>query len=276
MKNLYIKQIYLLDDGINVVLMGWVKEKRQHKKLVFLDITDSTGIIQVVANQKELTDECFDIFEKVDRESAVEISGKFSVNEKGKEIHAKSIKIIGGVTKEISPKPRSDFDIFDPSLSDHLLRNRHLYIRNPKILSILRFRHNLMAHTRNWFNENQFIEINAPILTPVPLYEDDSAIRVKVHDENVFLTQCVGYYLEAAVHGFERVYNMGPSFRNEETHSKRHLMEYWHIKAELTFGNREDIMSIVENMISYLTQKCSEDSHEIIKTIGRTKYVWMG
>lgn len=78
----------------------------------------------------------------------------------------------------------------------------------------------------------------------------------------------MGYYLEASVHAFERVYNMGPSFRGEESRSKRHLMEYWHIKAELTFGDREDIMGLIESIISYLTEKCHEDSQEILKTLG--------
>jgi asparaginyl-tRNA synthetase len=125
-----------------------------------------------------------------------------------------------------------------------------------------------MSHIRDWFNKNSFIEIDAPILTPIPLYDDGSAMGITVHDENVFLTQCVGYYLEAAVHAFERVYNMGPSFRGEESRSKRHLMEYWHIKAELAFGNREDIISLVEDITSYLTAKCYEDGEEIFKTLG--------
>jgi len=49
----------------------------------------------------------------------------------------------------------------------------------------------------------------------------------------------------------------------EESRSKRHLMEYWHIKAELTFGDREDIISLVEDIISYLTKKCAEDGKEV-------------
>lgn len=267
MKEQYIKDIRGMDNDAEVTLFGWVKGKRRHGNVAFLDITDSTGLIQVVAN-KSIGTEAFDVFKKVNYEAAIEIAGVLTRNNSNIEIHAKSIKVIGDATKQFSPRPRSDFDIFHPSLTDHLLKNRHAYIRNPKIMAILHFRHILMSHMREWFNKNRFIEIDAPILTPIPLYEDGSAMGITVHDENVFLTQCVGYYLEAAVHAFERVYNIGPSFRGEESRSKRHLMEYWHIKAELAFGNREDIISLVESIISYLTKKCHEDGQEIFKTLG--------
>ncbi len=268
MKTLYIKDIKALENGAEIKLSAWVKEKRSHRKVAFLDVVDSTGLIQVVGSVENIGIETFDLFSKVNYEAAIEIEG-FVVEGKGvKEIEVKKFKIIGETTKQFSPRPRSDFDIFDSSLTDHLLRNRHVYIRNPKIMAILKFRHILMNHTRNWFNQNDFTEIDAPILTPIPLYEDGSAMKINVHNEEVFLTQCVGYYLEAAVHAFERVYNMGPSFRGEESRSKRHLMEYWHIKAELTFGDREDIISLVEDIISYLTKKCAEDGKEVFEALG--------
>lgn len=268
MKEMYISNLRDVKNGSRVVLLGWVKGKRRHGNVAFIDVVDSTGTVQVVAHKPSVGKEVFDIFKKANYEAAVEIAG-ILVNSHGKtEVHAKSIKVIGDAVRQFSPRPRSDFDIFDQSLTDHLLRNRHAYIRNPKIMAILRFRHIFMSHTREWFNKNGFIEIDAPILTPIPLYDDGSAMGITVHNENVFLTQCVGYYLEAAVHAFERVYNMGPSFRGEESRSKRHLMEYWHIKAELAFGNREDIMFLVENIISYLTAKCHEDGGDIFKTLG--------
>jgi asparaginyl-tRNA synthetase len=268
MKKIFIEDLKRLSEGTKVSLLGWVKEKRNHSNNVFLDIVDSTGTIQVVANKKDLDEEVFESFKKVNYEAAVEINGMIAQNNKSKEVKATSIIIVGDSKKQFSPRPRSDFDIFTPKLTNHLLSNRHMYIRNPKIMAILRFRHILMSHVRNWFNDNRFIEIDAPILTPIPLYEDGSAMKIDVHGEKVFLTQCVGYYLEAAAHAFERVYNMGPSFRGEESRSKRHLMEYWHIKAEITFGNREDIIKMVEDIISYLTKKCLEDSGDIIDTLG--------
>lgn len=135
-------------------------------------------------------------------------------------------------------------------------------------MAILRFRSVLMTQMRRWFEENGYLEINAPILTPVPLYDDSTAIPIVIHGEQVYVTQCVGYYLEAAAHAFERVYNMGPSFRGEESRSRRHLIEYWHIKAELAFSNLEDIIKTVEDIIKFLTQECWRLSDDMLSVIG--------
>jgi len=275
MKKMCIKDIVTSSsDNTKVTICGWIKEKRHYKDVIFLDLTDSTGVIQIVANRLKLDEKTFESFKEISHESAIEIKGSVchaesSLNQKIS-VEASSMKIVSRASHQISPRPRSDFDIFDPNLANHLLRNRHLYIRNPKIISILHFRHLLMSYMRDWFNNNNFIEINAPVLTSVPLYEDGSALSLDMKGNKVFLTQCVGYYLEAAVQAFDRVYNMGPSFRGEESHSKRHLMEYWHIKAELTYGNREDIINLVESIISYLTKRCADTTEEILKPLGRT------
>jgi len=273
MNSLFIRDVLNMQDSTEIVLHGWVKGKRHYKNVIFIDLTDSTGNIQIVVDGSHLTKETFESFKGIGCESAVEITGVYHIknirDQQDANIEARSLKIISAVFKHIYPNPRSDFDIFNPGLSDHLLKNRHLYIRNPQIMAILRFRHMLMSFMRDWFNQNGFIEINAPILTSVPLYEDDSALSLDINGDKVFLTQCVGYYLEAAAQAFDRVYNMGPSFRGEESHSKRHLMEYWHIKAELTFGGREDIMVLIEDIIKYLTQRCIENTREILKPLGR-------
>lgn len=272
MKQLYIRDLLEFNANINVTLLGWIKARRHHGKVVFLDVCDSTGTIQVVVDGSKVTADIFDLTKKIPPESAVKIEGKtHQTKSNGIEIVCKSAFVIGEAKKQISPQPRTDFDIFDISLTDQLLSNRHLYIRNPKIMAILKFRHELTTIIRHWFHENRFIEITAPTLTAIPLYEDGSALSLEINGEKVFLTQCVGFYLESAVHAFERVYNMGPSFRGEESRSKRHLMEYWHIKGELAFGDLEDIIALVESLISYTVKNCEERCSGLIKTIG-TKF----
>jgi len=139
---------------------------------------------------------------------------------------------------------------------------------NEKIMAILKFRHILTRIVHQWFHENGFIEIHAPVLTPTPLYDDRTAMSLKVHGQDVFLTQCVGFYLEQAVHAFKKIYNIGPSFRAEESRSKRHLMEYWHIKAELTFVDFEDIAATVEHFIRDISEKSIREGSELARVIG--------
>ena len=258
--------------GSDNILLGWVKSRRGHKNLVFLDVCDSTGFIQVVVDKDQVSNEIFEIAQKIPLESSIRVEGTIAERVKNqitsREIVAKTIKIIGTASRNLSPQPRSNIDIFDSSLADHLLKNRHLYLRNAKVMAILRFRHVVMGVVQQWFRENGFIEITAPVLTPLPLYDDGTAISVTVDDQKIYLTQCVGFYLESAVHAFERVYNIGPSFRGEESRSKRHLMEYWHIKAEVAFGDLEDIISFVESLISYTVEHCQSESSFLIEALG--------
>ena len=270
MKKIFVSDLHALPAGVAVVLPCWLKARRHSGGICFLDVVDSTGQIQVVVEKKAFPAEYFDAIGRIPLESAIEITGAVvSHPNKPREIVAGNIGVVNPADLQISPQPRGDFDIFDPSLADQLLSNRHLYLRNPKIMEILKFRSLMMSEVRRWFEDRQFLAIDAPILTPVPLYDDGSAVGVDIGGEHIFMTQCVGYYLEAAVQAFERVYNMGPSFRGEESRSPRHLMEYHHIKAEIAFTDLEDIIRLVESLIAHLTNACWEKSPNTAKTLGK-------
>jgi asparaginyl-tRNA synthetase len=132
-------------------------------------------------------------------------------------------------------------------LQDHVLSLRHVYVRNPILASLNLLRSKAFHAIRVWFEQHDFVDVSAPLITPSLLYEPNSAIHLKNlrNDHPLYLSQCAGFYLEASAHAHERVYNLGPSFRNE-SRTNRHLMEYWHIKAELCSGTMEDIMQMVE------------------------------
>lgn len=260
MKETFVKDILLGSDlSSEHEIQGWIRSKRKSKKTIFIELVDSTGFIQVVFDGNKLPPEIIEQARRIAVESAVSIKGFLVTKNDKKELSATHLDIISLSTNNITPKPRSTFNIFDERYVNQILNNKHLYIRNPKFMGILKFRHLLLHHMRQWFYENDYIEIAAPVITPVPLYHDRTAIPVRLHGQDLFLTQCAGYYLEAASMAFERVYNISPSFRGEESKSKRHLLEYWHIKAELAFANLEDIKLVVESILVYLTNKLKDD-----------------
>lgn len=272
MKEIFVNDVgHKYAIGSTVELQGWIKNKRCSKTRTFLSVCDSTGDIQVVVELENVDGETFALSKAVTLESAVKVIGRVKGGNNPTtpfEVLASSVEITNAATYRLSPPPRSDIDIFDPSLTNQLLNHRHFYIRNPKVMAILKFRHWLMGAVHQWFREQDFIEITAPTLTPVPLYEDGSALSLEIDHEQVFLTQCVGFYLESAVHAFERVYNLGPSFRGEESRSKRHLMEYWHIKAEIAFGDLEDIILLVESLIGFVTRKAMTEAVQYTEVVG--------
>lgn len=269
MKTVYVSDLLGRLPGVDVCLSGWLKNRRESGGIVFLDICDSTGVIQSVCEEKALHFEMFKAIRRVPLESAVTVRGVLREHQnRHREIQVTNFTVIAEDTLRLSPQPRKHVDIFGEAMADHLLNHRHIYLRNPQVMAILRFRSSLMAFVREWFQKNRFLELDAPILTPVPLYDDETALKLDVHGESVYLTQCVGYYLEAAVHAFERVYNMGPSFRGEESRSKRHLMEYWHIKAEIAFAGLEDIIRLVEDIIQEVSNRCQNELADIPHVLG--------
>ncbi len=270
MKQLYIGDLTRQMIGSTIHLPAWVSGKRCHKRTIFLDLRDSTGMIQAIAESSALGDDLFRQIGRIKTESAVIVEGEVRHSMKGlTEIAVRGITLVGDVEKKFDPQPRSRIDTFDPALTERMLDERHMYLRNPQVMAILKFRHDLLRNVRNWFDGRRYFSVDAPILAPVTLYDDVTAMAIKVHDEEVFLTQCVGYYLEASVHAFERVYNIGPSFRGEESRSKRHLMEYWHIKAEVAWADLDDIIAEVESLVMECMRTAKDLPTETWDMLGR-------
>ncbi len=249
MKTLYLKDIGSKIDE-NVELLGWIAYKRQSKNHFFLDIVDSTGKVQVFCHGIE------DIYK---REQSVRVLGKVIERNGTVEVIADKVEILGDVKFQMSPCPREQFDVFSTSYVDYVQKNRHLFVRNPRVMAALKARALVMRAVHDWFDTNGFYEVTAPILTPILLYDTETGIPVNVNGQDIFLTQCVGFYLEAAVHGLEKVYNIGPSFRGMESISKRHLTEYWHIKAEQAFCPFDEFFGVVEDLVSSVTRMVGEN-----------------
>lgn len=253
LKSVYIEDV--LDNtspDLQVTLLCWVKSRRCHGGIIFVELVDSTGTLQAIVRRDNICNDDFNAILHVPVESAVEIEGAI-VNTRGKrEIDVLRCRIISISTLSLHPQPRVGFNIYDDARADHIAKNKAVYLREPHYMAILRFRSKVMRLVREWFEEKHFMEFDAPILVRAPLYDDSTAMAIDIKGQDAFLSQCAGFYLEAAAMAFERVYNMGPSFRGEESRSKRHLKEYWHIKAELAFGGREDIIGLVEELLVYL------------------------
>ncbi len=228
-KKYYVRDLLnpaVAPDGEAVELMGWVKSRRHHGRITFIDIVDSTGSLQVVAHNKLLSVDTYDSAVSTPVESAVRITGVIATQGDQREIMIETFEVIARDALNLQPQPRAGFDIFDPKMAGHITANKAVYLREPHYMAILKFRAKVMRVVREWFELNGFLEFDAPILVLAPLYDDSTAMKINVHGQDAFLTQCAGFFLEAATMAFERVYNMGPSFRGEESRSRRHLKEY--------------------------------------------------
>ena len=131
MKTLYNSDINALKANTEVLLKGWVKSKRRHGNVLFLDLADSTGDIQCIVS-KATNEQLFKDASALSVESAIACEGLVKEDKKNnKEVEVTSLTVYSGA-KQLSPKLREKFDIFSESYADHTLKNRHLYIRNPR------------------------------------------------------------------------------------------------------------------------------------------------
>jgi len=254
-----IADILKLEPFSEIVIGGWISGVRKHRLDTFIDLRDATGTIQVVVPNHLLSSAT-----TLNKESAIRVYGNTKLAPKSSsiEVFANQVDVIASCPSDFELNHGSN--LLDPSLADFNLDFRHLNLRHPQLRGALMFRHHFIGEAQNWFRTNGFIDISAPILTPVPLYDDSTAIKVNVKGDDVFLTQCVGFYLEAAAMAFGRVFNIGPSFRGEESHSPRHLTEYWHVKAEMTWCRIDKIMIAAEQLVAHLALSCADIGSKVV------------
>ncbi|MCL2477642.1 asparagine--tRNA ligase [Candidatus Bathycorpusculum sp.] len=264
-----------MNDSTPVEVLGWIKTKRVLKNTIFLDIVDSSGEIQAVALKSKLSQHEYEQMEQISPEVAVKVSGiiKRELN-KRVELSVKNLEIIGDVKFCVDPCPRSNFDIFGKKHVNYVLKNRHLYLRNDKLMAVLRFKSKFLIEAHKWFDSKGFVFLDAPVLTMLLLYDDDSAFKLNYKNEakkenDVFLSQCNMFQLEAAVHAFEKVYNISSSFRAENSKGNRYLREYWHLKAEIAWMNLDELATFASEMFFEITKNTvtkSQKELEILNT----------
>ncbi|KAF5689447.1 hypothetical protein FCIRC_1383 [Fusarium circinatum] len=269
-KHEFISNLMVKPPGHEVhELICWlVGRPRDHGAILFFDVGDSTGTIQVVAMKSKTLS--WTELRTLTAESSLRLWGRLDVNKGNAEIILGRSTIISKSTRILHPEIRKlDMAILANNNTDKVLASRHIYLRNPLILALNLYRSRFFAVIHAWFKGNNFVDISAPLITPSILYEPNSAVHLAnlKSSKTLFLSQCAGFYLEAAAHAHERVYNLGPSFRNE-SRTNRHLMEYWHIKAELCSGKINDIIDLVEVFLQDISEALAPFTKELTSLMG--------
>jgi len=247
--------------GEQVTIRGWVANRRSSGKISFLIIRDGSGFCQAVV-EREALGEDYEEVRKLPLESSVELTGTVVAeprSEGGVELHASGIKIF---------QKSEEFPIGKKEHGpDFLLGLRHLWIRSPRQVAILRIRDALVRHVRNFFHENGFTLIDTPIFTTTVGEDSSNLFSVEYFDlGRTYLSQTGQLYLEAAIFALGKVFCLGPTFRAERSKTRRHLTEFWMVEAEAAFSRHQDNLELQENFVSYIVQNTvRECSPELAK-----------
>jgi len=149
------------------------------------------------------------------------------------------------------------------------MNNRHLWLRSKKQHSILRIRAEVINAIRDFFNNEGFILVDTPILTPCACEGTTTLFETDYFGEKAYLTQTGQLYNEATCMAFGKVYCFGPTFRAEKSKTRRHITEFWQVEPEIAYAELKDIMDYAEKVIVYIVERVLEKRKDDLTTIER-------
>ena len=237
-----------------VTICGWIHRRRDHGGVIFLDVRDTTGIVQVVVNPEN--EQAFKIADEIRSEYVIKATGLVegrpddSQNEQlttGEiEIKSTSIELLNTADTPAFPLDQSA-DVGE----DVRLKNRTLDLRRPEMQNNLRLKSQLTKSIRDYLETNNFVDIETPILTKAtPEGARDYLVPSRTSPGNFFaLPQSPQLFKQMLmISGFDRYYQIARCFRDEDLRADRQP-EFSQIDIEASFVNEEDVMKLAEEMI---------------------------
>ena len=260
---IYVEEIHQ-HVGQEVILAGWLYNKRSSGKIHFLLVRDGTNTIQCVVVQGEVSQEVFDAYNDLTLESSLLIKGIVKEDKRspiGYELQVTDLRIIQ--IAEEYPIGKKEHGI------DFLLDHRHLWLRSTRPFAVLRIRHQVINAIREFFNRRGFILLDTPIFTPAACEGTTTLFETDYFGETAYLAQSGQLYAEAGAMAFGRVYCFGPTFRAEKSKTRRHLTEFWMVEPEVAYFDLDDDMKLAEDFISFIVQSVLENCKNELEILER-------
>ncbi|MBM7097833.1 aspartate--tRNA ligase [Bacillus sp. H-16] len=247
--------------GERVRLKGWVKKRRDLGQVIFVDLRDRSGFVQIVFNG-EKNPEAFAAGEKVRNEYVIEVEGEViardaeNVNEK---IETGAVEVMVDRIEVLNAAKGLPFVIEDKVdvSEDVRLKYRYLDLRRPKMQETMYLRHKTTKFIRDFLDEEAFMEIETPMLTKsTPEGARDYLVPSRVHHGEFYaLPQSPQLFKQMLmVSGFERYYQVARCFRDEDLRADRQP-EFTQVDIEASFMEKEDLLEMMEDMMVSLLEK---------------------
>ncbi|MCV3733657.1 aspartate--tRNA ligase [Mycoplasma enhydrae] len=250
MKQNYCSKLNINNIGQEVELFGWIANKRKFKGQMFIDLRDSSGIVQLVF--QNIVDPL------LTKESCIKVKGLVQKRlEANRELESGEIEILVEEYEILNSSKQIPFDINDnrdnSANEDLRLEYRFLDIRNAKVLHNLKLRHKLLLLIRNFFDKENFIEVETPILAKsTPEGARDYLVPTRRKGKFFALPQSPQLFKQLLMAGgLEKYFQLARVFRDEDLRKDRQP-EFTQLDIEMSFANQEDIFKICEDMWVYV------------------------
>jgi len=252
-------------EGQSVLVRGWLYNRRSSKKLHFLQVRDGTGIVQGVVSLQNAGEELFERAGAPGQEASLEIEGTVRADARapgGFELEVCDVRQVGASTAYPLGKQTHG--------PDFLLSHRHLWLRSKRPTATLRVRDTIIRAIRDYFAENGFVNVDAPVFTPNACEGTTTLFELDYfEDEKAYLTQSGQLYMEAAAMALGKVYCFGPTFRAEKSKTRKHLTEFWMVEPEVAFADLDDVMDLAESFVRAIVTRVLEQNGEDLKVLER-------
>ena len=249
-------------DGQEVVVFGWIHEIRDLGGLRFLILQDKTGKLQITIHRHKVANEVVKKAESLQKQYSIGIKGtvkKMGKAPRGAEIIPNEMRIFS-VSKQplpldITGRTKAEIDV--------RLDARVLDLRREENQAIFKVQHAALEAARSFLSKEGFMEVFTPRII-VSATEGGSALfPVAYFTREAFLAQSPQLYKEQLILDFEKVFEIGPFFRAEESHTRRHLSEFISVDIEQAFATAEDVMKVLEELIhsvcKYVAENCEQE-----------------
>lgn len=260
--------------GEKVTVAGWVNSRRDHGGIIFIDLRDKSGLVQLVADPKDC-EEALKVAESVRDEYVLIATGLVRARGEGLEnpnLETGKIEIILEKLFIENKSKAMPFDINDDKVNDEIkLRNRFLELRSKKSFDIFQLRSKATIQVRNTLDELGFLDVETPILTKsTPEGARDYLVPSRVHAGEFYaLPQSPQLFKQLLmVAGFDRYFQIAKCFRDEDLRADRQP-EFTQIDVEMSFCTQDDVMKVAEKVIYDVFTKCGKT---IPSTFKRMKY----
>ena len=274
MRSHYCADLEIANIGEIVEVCGWVNSHRDHGGVIFIDLRDKSGLVQLVCDPADSV-ESHTIASHVRDEFVLKIKGKVRARGEGLEnprIKTGKIEIVVDQLIVENTSETVPFVIGDPNVGEEVrLKYRYLDLRNHKSYETFKLRSKATIAVRNSLDKQGFLEVETPILTKsTPEGARDYLVPSRVHNGEFYaLPQSPQLFKQLLMcAGFDRYFQVAKCFRDEDLRADRQP-EFTQIDIEMSFCDQEDVMKVTENLLKDVFKACG---HEIQTPFNRIRF----
>ncbi|BDR60508.1 asparagine--tRNA ligase [Lactobacillus xylocopicola] len=242
----------------------WLTDKRSSGKIVFLQLRDGTAFFQGVIRKNDVSEAVFETAKSLHQEASFYLTGTVHQDERshfGYELQISDLELV--TNTEDYPIGNKEHGI------EFLLDHRHLWLRSRRPFAIMRIRNTVYKATVDFFEKEGFVKFDAPIFMHSAPEGTTELFHTEYFGGDAYLSQSGQLYGEVGAEAFGKIFTFGPTFRAEESKTRRHLTEFWMMEPEMAWMHQDESLDLQERFLAYVIKQVLENCQYELELLER-------